>query len=158
MYLTDPQETGGPREFRGQVGLGVGATDRGSVGPPLWALLNLWESESPTDGHRVSEWQANMTRERVLNLCVMSKWTPDFFIQKKKKQTKQKKTKKQEKPGRTHPSSYSDIKQKECIHQKMVGTRPLFTTKKGARYNASLLLSPPPGVLSKCLIMLFLWD
>ena len=25
-------------------------------------------------------------------------------------------------------------------------------TKKGARCNASLLLSPPPGVLSKCLI------
>ena len=36
----------------------------------------------------------------------------------------------------------------------MAGTRPrlLFTTKKGARCNASLLLNPPPGVLSKCLI------
>ena len=27
-------------------------------------------------------------------------------------------------------------------------------TKKGARCNASLLLNPPPGVLSKCLISL----
>jgi hypothetical protein len=27
----------------------------------------------------------------------------------------------------------------------------------GAWCNASLLLNPPPGVLSKCLIMLFLW-
>jgi hypothetical protein len=83
----------------------------------------------------------------VLDLNVMSQRTPDFFIQKKK----------QEKPGRTHSQSYSDTKQKECMHQKMAGTRPLFTTKKGARCNASLLLNPPPGVLSKCLIMLFLW-
>ena len=28
----------------------------------------------------------------------------------------------------------------------------LFTSKKAARCNASLLLNPPPGVLSKCLI------
>ena len=48
----------------------------------------------------------------VLDLNVMSQRTPDFFIQKKK----------QEKPGRTHPQSYSDTKQKECIQQKMAGT------------------------------------
>ena len=46
--------------------------------------------------------------------------------------------------------SYRNTKHKECIHQKMAGTRLLlFTTKKGARCNASLLLSPPPGVLVK---------
>jgi hypothetical protein len=49
--------------------------------------------------------------------------------------------------NRTHLLCYSDTIQKECIHQKMAGDQAVFTTK-----GASLLLSPPPGVLSKCLI------
>jgi hypothetical protein len=82
----------------------------------------------------------------MLNLSVFVKLSIKLFMQKNNK-----------KPGKTHPLSYIDTKQKECIHQKMVGTRLLFTTKKGSRCNAGLLLRPPPGVLSKCLIMLFLW-
>jgi hypothetical protein len=52
-------------------------------------------------------------RESMLDLNVLSKRTPDFFIQKKNKKTR-----------RTHLPSYSDTKRKECIHQKIEGTRP----------------------------------
>ena len=38
------------------------------------------------------------------------------------------------------------------MYTSKVGRDQAATTKKGARCKASLLLSPPPGVLSKCLI------
>ena len=38
------------------------------------------------------------------------------------------------------------------MHEGKEGEDQATATKKGARCNASLLLSPPPGVLSKCLI------
>jgi hypothetical protein len=82
-----------------------------------------WAKESVKVGR-----QTDTTRESVLNLSVMSKGKTDFFIQKKNK-TKQNKTKqKQEKPGGTYLSSYSDTKQKECIHQKVVEDQAAFTT------------------------------
>jgi hypothetical protein len=98
-------------------------------------------------GKGVSKWQTDSdSRECVGSERVLQRNTRPFLYRRKPRKAR-----------RTHLPSYIDTKQKECIHQKMVGTRPLFTTKKGARCNASLFLSPPPGVLSKCLIMLFLW-
>ncbi|EDL39058.1 mCG148394 [Mus musculus] len=38
----------------------------------------------------------------------------ELFVQKNNK-----------KPGKIHPLNYSDTIQKECIHQKKAGTRPL---------------------------------
>ena len=38
----------------------------------------------------------------------------------------------QEKPGRTHPQSYSDTKQKECIQQKMAGTSSCLPLRREA--------------------------
>ena len=52
------------------------------------------------------------TQDSVLDLNIMSKRTPDFFIQ-KKNEARQK-----------HLPNYSDTKLKECIYQKMAGTRP----------------------------------
>ena len=55
----------------------------------------------------------------MLNLSVFVKLSIKLFIQKSNK-----------KPGETHPLSYSDTKQKECIHQKMVGTRPCLPLRR----------------------------
>ena len=59
-----------------------------------------------------------MTDRRNIRDCVESecnvKSSIRLFIQKNNK-----------KPGEIHPLSYSDTIQKECIHQKKAGTRPL---------------------------------
>ena len=83
----------------------------GSVDTPH--PCNPWESRSGTDDHRVGEsWPTDKAmRETVLNLNVLSKRKPDFLYRRKIRNVR-----------RTHPPSYSDTKQKECIHQKMVGT------------------------------------
>jgi hypothetical protein len=50
------------------------ATDWGSVGP-----LRSAESESQTDGHRVGEWQTDVTRERVESECNLSNPASNFL-------------------------------------------------------------------------------
>jgi hypothetical protein len=61
----------------------------------------------------------NYMRKCVESECNLSNRASNFFIQENNK-----------KPGETHPLRYSDTKHKECIHQKMVGTRPCLPLRR----------------------------
>ena len=55
-----------------------------------------------------------------------------YFVQMNKRLLIQKKNKK---ARQTHPPSYIDTKQKEFIHEKMAGARPLLPLRIGTTLN-----------------------
>jgi hypothetical protein len=100
-------------------------------------------TERVSDGKWVKEWANDKDNRRkcVVSKCNFSNQASNFLYRRITRNQ-----------ARDTSTKLQWHKAKGMYTSKDGGDQATLITKKGARCNASLLLSPPPGVLSKCLI------